>query len=576
MPSRIRNKIPTTAKASWPLVRLGGYSVKIGSGSTPRGGEAVYVKKGVPLIRSMNVHFDGLRPEGLAFITKAEAEKLKNVTVQEGDVLLNITGASIGRVTTAPGEFAGARVNQHVCIIRPTSALLPKFLAYFFATPVEQIRINDCQVGATRQALTKQMIEDWQVPLPPLKEQQQIVSEIEKQVTRLEVGVAALRRVQVNLEHYRGAVLKAACEGRLVPTEANLSRAEGRPFESSQQLLARVLSERRQNWQGRGKYKDPKSPSALSYEPEALPEGWAWASPEQLSSSESYSLGIGPFGSNLKVGDYTTEGVPLIFVRNIRPGRFVKAKEVYVTNTKAEELKAHQASGGDILIAKMGAPPGNACLYPEDAPVAVITADCIKFRPSPLLSERRFFVHAINSDVVKPQILDITKGVAQMKISLGRFKSIAIPLPPLAEQTRIVAEVERRLSVVEELEAVVSVNLQRAKRLRRGILAAGFRSERSAEQRRPKEQVRPAPIRQTGEPIRPMFSPMKKQLKLTPESLVETVKRNKGRTTPSDLCLASNVEEEVEGFFEVLRECRDRGLLIVPSGIGAIIKLNKS
>jgi type I restriction enzyme S subunit len=145
-----------------------------------------------------------------------------------------------------------------------------------------------------------------------------------------------------------------------------------------------------------------------------------------------------------------------------------------VTDTKAEELKAHQASGGDILITKMGAPPGDACLYPNDAPKAVITADCIKFRPSSLLSERRYFVHAINSDVVKPQILDITKGVAQMKVSLGRFETIAIPLPPLAEQTRIVAEVERRLTMVEELEAVVTLNLQRATRLRQAVLQKAF------------------------------------------------------------------------------------------------------
>jgi type I restriction enzyme, S subunit len=127
MPSTLSNNSLQTPRADWSLVRLGDFTTKIGSGSTPRGGEAVYVKKGVPFIRSMNVHFDGLRPEGLAFITKVEAEKLKNVTVQEGDVLLNITGASIGRVTTVPGELAGARVNQHVCIIRPTAALIRSF-----------------------------------------------------------------------------------------------------------------------------------------------------------------------------------------------------------------------------------------------------------------------------------------------------------------------------------------------------------------------------------------------------------------------------------------------------------------
>ena len=125
----------------------------------------------------------------------------------------------------------------------------------------------------------------------------------------------------------------------------------------------------------------------------------------------------------------------------------------------------------------MGAPPGDACLYPEKAPQAVITADCIKLRVSPILHQKMFVVHAINSDVVKPQINLITKGVAQMKVSLGRFSSIAIPLPPLAEQKRIVEELERRLSVIDELESVVSSNLHRAARLRQSVLQKAFTGE---------------------------------------------------------------------------------------------------
>ncbi len=86
------------------------------------------------------------------------------------------------------------------------------------------------------------------------------MAEIEKQFTRLEAGVAALRRVQANLKRYRAAVLKAACEGRLVPTEAELAKAENRKFETGEELLARILTERRKNWQGRGKYKEPAAP----------------------------------------------------------------------------------------------------------------------------------------------------------------------------------------------------------------------------------------------------------------------------------------------------------------------------
>ena len=108
------------------------------------------------------------------------------------------------------------------------------------------------------------------------------MAEIEKQFTRLEAGVAALRRVQANLKRYRAAVLKAACEGRLVPTEAELAKAGNRKakFETGEALLARILTERRQNWQGRGQYKEPAAPDTAKLPP--LPEGWTWATVEQM------------------------------------------------------------------------------------------------------------------------------------------------------------------------------------------------------------------------------------------------------------------------------------------------------
>jgi type I restriction enzyme S subunit len=205
-----------------------------------------------------------------------------------------------------------------------------------------------------------------------------------------------------------------------------------------------------------------------------LPEGWTWASPQELSSGERYSFAIGPFGSNLKVSDYASSGVPLVFVRNIRSNTFSGVNTVYISQTKCRELAAHQVESGDILITKMGDPPGDACLYPEGSPLAIITADCIKLRLTPSLAERRFLVHAINSRVVKSQILNITKGVAQLKVSLARFGKIACPIPPFTEQQRIVAEVERRLSMIEKLEAAVNANLQRATRLRRSVLQKAF------------------------------------------------------------------------------------------------------
>ena len=123
-----------------------------------------------------------------------------------------------------------------------------------------------------------------EVLLPPLAEQHRIVAEIEKQFTRLDASVAALKRVQANLKRYRASVLKAACEGKLVPTEAELARAEDRDYEPADILLERILSERRARWESqekrRGKYKEPAAPDTADL-PE-LPEGWTWASLAQI------------------------------------------------------------------------------------------------------------------------------------------------------------------------------------------------------------------------------------------------------------------------------------------------------
>src|SRR5262245_52641837 len=103
----------------WQVAKVGEITSKVGSGATPNGGQESYHSLGIPLIRSQNVHFNGFREEGLVYLSQEQADELAGATVRHGDVLLNITGASIGRVTVAPAHMDGARVNQHVCIIRP-------------------------------------------------------------------------------------------------------------------------------------------------------------------------------------------------------------------------------------------------------------------------------------------------------------------------------------------------------------------------------------------------------------------------------------------------------------------------
>jgi type I restriction enzyme S subunit len=166
-----------------------------------------------------------------------------------------------------------------------------------------------------------------------------------------------------------------------------------------------------------------------------LPPGWTMARPDEIAASEPHALAIGPFGSNLKVSDYRDEGVPLVFVRNIRSRCFSGPETRFVSRAKADQLRAHSVARGDLLITKMGDPPGDVAVFPLDE--GIITADCIKIRPDPAL-DVDYLRYAIESPQVQRQIRDITSGAAQTKVSLERFRTrVTIPIAPHSEQRRI-------------------------------------------------------------------------------------------------------------------------------------------
>lgn len=162
----------------WEYVPLGPRCKKIGSGATPRGGESVYVENGTALIRSQNVYNSQFKEAGLAHITDKHAEQLAGVTVEDEDILLNITGDSVARSCQVPDAVLPARVNQHVAIIRPRKEDFdPRFLSYYLVSPhMQSLMLSLAGAGGTRKALTKDMIEQFQVPQPPRAAQTRIAS----------------------------------------------------------------------------------------------------------------------------------------------------------------------------------------------------------------------------------------------------------------------------------------------------------------------------------------------------------------------------------------------------------------
>lgn len=189
-------------------LRLGNVSAKIGSGATPRGGNSVYQNEGTTFIRSQNVLNDRFNRNGLAFIADDHAELLIGVTVNAGDVLLNITGDSVARVCQAPPDILPARVNQHVAIIRPNPEELDaRYLRYYLVNPsMQQELLAMAGAGATRNALTKGMIENLEINAPTSVDDQRAIAHI---LGTLDDKIELNRRMNETLEAMARAIFKS-------------------------------------------------------------------------------------------------------------------------------------------------------------------------------------------------------------------------------------------------------------------------------------------------------------------------------------------------------------------------------
>ena len=202
----------------WEEKTLGDITSKIGSGATPRGGNASYKTCGISLIRSMNVHDLEFKEKNLAFIDDKQARELNNVTIEENDILFNITGASVARCCVVPKQYLPARVNQHVSIIRTKKEIIePIFLNLLLVSKIykDQLLFTGEQ-GATRQAITKAQLENFIVSFPKsLDEQQSIVQKLDALSSETKKLEANYQKKLEDLEELKKSILQKAFSGQL-------------------------------------------------------------------------------------------------------------------------------------------------------------------------------------------------------------------------------------------------------------------------------------------------------------------------------------------------------------------------
>lgn len=471
--------LPFSLPAGWAKTTIGGICSKTGSGSTPRGGKQAYKESGIVFLRSQNIHNDGLRLTDVAYISPATHKRMSGTAVKPSDLLLNITGGSIGRCCLVPDDLDQANVSQHVSIIRIAVDVSQRFLHYVILAPYFQAFIFDEQTGAGRGGLPKYKMDRIPVALPPLAEQQRIVARIgelmaicddleEVRVVRKETrsqltktalarlsgpdadaatfrsharfaidALSALTSRADQVKNLRQTILELAVRGKLVKRNP--------ADEPAAELLKRVASEKTRLVKA-GSFREPRNAKKINRGdlPLTPPEHWAWVRLIDVARTS--------YGFAFKSSQFNSEkrGMPLIRIRDIS-----------TTDTQAyfggDYDSAYVVQAGDYLVGMDG------------------DFNLRRWRGKDgLLNQRVMRINGwrcgVNPEFVKiplQMVLNHLHGDTSLTtvkhLSAKQVNGIEIPLPPLPEQHRIVAKVDQLMTLCDQLEASLStVNVTRS------------------------------------------------------------------------------------------------------------------
>lgn len=382
---------------AWPLDRIKDNVSKIGSGVTPTGGATSYSDSGIPLLRSQNVHFEGIRLDDVAFIDEEIHAEMRGTQLKAKDVLLNITGASIGRCTFVPDGFGEGNVNQHVCIIRPSSRLDHRFLTYCLAAPWGQDQIFAGFTGASRQGLGQRDLGEIQIPLPDRTTQEKVIAYLDASCAAIDAAVAAKRRQIEALERTRKSTITRAMVRGLNPAVQLKT--------SGQHWLGNIPT----HW---------TAPSLKRLLIEPLTYGLNEAAELEDRELPRY-LRITDFDESGALRDDTFRSLP----------REVAREAPLVTN--------------DVLFARSGATVGKTFLFRDYQGDACFAGYLIRARTAPWKINPLFLYLFTKTTAYETwKNLTFTQATIQ-NISAAKYNYLVIPLPPLSEQHSICGFVEQ-------------------------------------------------------------------------------------------------------------------------------------
>jgi type I restriction enzyme, S subunit len=409
-----------TFPKDWDAKTIGDIACHVGSGATPTGGSSIYSKTGITFIRSQNVTFKGLLLDDVAFIELSIHRQMARSEIFPHDVLLNITGASIGRCCFVPYSFGIANVNQHVCAIR-----LPMpshedavFLAGVLASHIGQSQIDRLNAGGNREGLNYQQVRSFSVPWPMPEERKRIAAVLEavdEAIAKTEAVIGKLRQVRAGLLH---------------------------------DLLTCGLDEH-------GKLRDPIAhpeqfqDSSLGQ----IPRAWEVKTCQSICREIVVGIVVKP------AQYYVEEGVPVLRSANVREEGIQMTDLVFISDDSNALLSKSILRTGDVVTVRTGY-PGTSCVVPSHLDGANCV-DLIISRPSAEIVPA-FLALWINSPFGRDQILKVQGGLAQQHFNVGELKTLLIAKPDRDEQVRIVERIALLDSCIS-LEVETGAKLSRLK-----------------------------------------------------------------------------------------------------------------
>lgn len=455
----------------------------VASGSTPTSDKMFEGQGEVPFIKVYNLTHHGkldfsVRPTFIGRDT--HALQLKRSIARPGDVLINIVGPPLGKVSLVPNDFPEWNINQAIVLFRPCEGVFNRYLSFAFLTDSIMKRVTRLSKATAGQSnigvsMCRHLLP---VPLAPLNEQRRIVGRIEELFSDLEAGVAALTRARANLKRYRASVLKAAVEGALTAEW----RTQHPQIESASKLLERILTERRRQWEAdqlakfatagkqppnnwQAKYVEPAPPDTTNLP--TLPDGWSVASLEQLTSAaRPICYGI------LMPKENIADGVLYVKVKDMKGDRIDLSGLHRTRHDIAAAFARASLKFGDLLLAIRGT-YGRVAEVPVELEGGNITQDTARLAVATEMNSA-FVATALRASPCQTFFKRVARGVAVKGVNIGDVRQCPIPMPPPNEQAEIVATVSEKLSQIESAEVAIDHSLRRAARLRQSILKQAF------------------------------------------------------------------------------------------------------